>query len=568
MLKPLLIVGFFLSTESIRFYDLIPEGETTFHGIPVEKYVESMNRLIQITHKLQDLDTNKLPKFEEIDWISNATQADANPFLYQGDIVFHESMLDALVEDFEIQLVEKEGQEVPSRLYSVGIYHWTKFPISWQIDNARPPDGGINAVRNGIALWEANTCITFRESNDYANGGLVFYSGRGCSSPLGKQNLNYVSLGPGCRGQATVAHEIGHSLGLFHTQTRPDATDYVDIFWQNIQPAMAYNYKPPQAFYQATTRGLPYDLGSMMHYGHSGFPIQYGLETMRPKDQFHQETMGQRSELAFSDAKEINMMYCDICPEKLPCYFGGYTDPKNCSICRCPEGLGGRLCDTVAPSDPKCGRGLIYAYEDYRTLNLTDALDCNFMIYSPANKKVALILDRADFGGSNFEGACDYNYIELKYDIQNYQVTGARFCPYNRPPPVVISASMTANRVYVLFRSKNSRYGFSLRYRHEPRDDPTVLPPTSPPATPEPTTKAPESTPEPVESQWGPWSACQYTCGGCGIQQRVDINDHSRKQRRYCSFNPCYAPDYPGPYCCGIFYYDENYKTCVAKQDS
>ena len=39
----------------------------------------------------------------------------------------------------------------------------------------------------------------------------------------------------------------------------------------------------------------------------------------------------------------------DVCPDELPCENGGYTDPKDCSVCRCPDGYAGVLCNQLSP---------------------------------------------------------------------------------------------------------------------------------------------------------------------------------------------------------------------------
>ena len=46
-----------------------------------------------------------------------------------------------------------------------------------------------------------------------------------------------ISLSNYCFSKGTVAHELGHVIGLFHEQSRPDRDNYVRIITQNIIPA-------------------------------------------------------------------------------------------------------------------------------------------------------------------------------------------------------------------------------------------------------------------------------------------------------------------------------------------
>lgn len=59
-----------------------------------------------------------------------------------------------------------------------------------------------------------------------------------CSSPVGYSGrANRITLGKGCWYKKIVMHEIGHSIGLYHEQSRPDRDNYVVIEMKNIQPS-------------------------------------------------------------------------------------------------------------------------------------------------------------------------------------------------------------------------------------------------------------------------------------------------------------------------------------------
>lgn len=89
---------------------------------------------------------------------------------------------------------------------------------------------------------------------------------------------------------------------------------------------------------------MPYDLGSIMHYRSKAFAQFDDLFTLSTFISDYQRTIGQRDQLSFNDIRLMNTIYCkDTCPKQLPCQRGGYTDPRKCDRCRCPDGFVGQV---------------------------------------------------------------------------------------------------------------------------------------------------------------------------------------------------------------------------------
>ena len=59
----------------------------------------------------------------------------------------------------------------------------------------------------------------------------------------------------------TIVHEIGHTLGLWHEQQRSDRDDTITVLWDNLGSYVGQFYK------YRTENYVPYDVGSVMHYG-------------------------------------------------------------------------------------------------------------------------------------------------------------------------------------------------------------------------------------------------------------------------------------------------------------
>ena len=57
-----------------------------------------------------------------------------------------------------------------------------------------------------------------------------------CNSDVGRiGGKQIVSLGDGCMFKSVIIHEIGHVIGFWHEQNRPDRDDYVAIKTENIK---------------------------------------------------------------------------------------------------------------------------------------------------------------------------------------------------------------------------------------------------------------------------------------------------------------------------------------------
>lgn len=128
---------------------------------------------------------------------------------------------------------------------------------------------------------------------------LFFRDSDGNNSPVGMQAIfNTINIF-NWDVEIIIVHEIYHSLGFWHEQSRPDRDTFVTINWANIESGREHNFEIVSG---ASTYG-PYDFDSFMHYPRWGFSSN-GMDTITvnpPWNAQWQNLIGQRDHFSVFD---------------------------------------------------------------------------------------------------------------------------------------------------------------------------------------------------------------------------------------------------------------------------
>ena len=177
---------------------------------------------------------------------------------------------------------------------------------------------GERIVNNAIAEYERRTCLRFRKATPGARSRVRFTgnSFRGCFSdnvgkrPVGGIQFVYLPTSAGCQWYPTALHEIGHAIGFFHEQSRPDRDRYVTIHRNNIQNNQTFNFN---INYGIDYQGEPYDYGSIMHYPEFLFSAnrQRTISVNNRQEYINQGSpvLGGARNLSAGDVRTVNKLY-------------------------------------------------------------------------------------------------------------------------------------------------------------------------------------------------------------------------------------------------------------------
>ncbi|WKY08925.1 hypothetical protein Q1695_001809 [Nippostrongylus brasiliensis] len=386
--------------------------------------------------------------------------ANLSEFMYQSDMVLTLTQLELIARKEEDTRARRQAYRdvyYPNTIWGNTLYYY--FDPS--------ATSTIRTIFTAAAkFWQENTCVKFVENSQALNRVRVF-KGDGCYSYVGRVGGQQdLSLGKGCESVGTAAHELGHALGFFHSQSRVDRDSAITIVLANIQPDFIDQFDKETASTNYNY-GMPYDYGSIMQYGATS-ASRNGGNTMIAKMPSYQQTMGSDI-VAFYDISMMNDHYnCKVqCPreESAECQNGGYPNPNDCSVCNCPSGYGGTLCTERPP-----GCGATYdATPDYQQLTSTvgdgsmktkiDFSKCNYWIQAPPGKQVEVRLD--SYQGYSVDG-CIYGGVEIKADPDQLR-TGYRFCS---PSYTGTTLTSTSNLLPIIVFNRYGSTSVAMSYRY------------------------------------------------------------------------------------------------------
>ncbi len=137
------------------------------------------------------------------------------------------------------------------------------------------------AFLDGCAEWSTFANVHFIPRTSQANYVLVFEGaglegGQSIVGMVGGQQ--FLQIGPTSWNHATICHELGHTLGLVHEQSRSDRDSYVTILTANITSGTEGNFVKLTNSKNKTA----YDFLSVMEYSRNAFSVNPSLDTIEP----------------------------------------------------------------------------------------------------------------------------------------------------------------------------------------------------------------------------------------------------------------------------------------------
>ena len=179
--------------------------------------------------------------------------------IFQGDIVLE-----------KVQAINPQVPPPPSYGVDYAQYLWPKVGNQYQIPYVIAAGSGDLTNLNAAIAQFNNTFsniqfVAYTTQTDYVsfNFNPNDFSGA-CEAIVGRAGGEQQIGGSGTCTVATILHEMGHTIGLWHEQSRPDRNTFIAVNYDNLIKGSISNFN--QIYDNAQTFGTLFDYASIMEY--------------------------------------------------------------------------------------------------------------------------------------------------------------------------------------------------------------------------------------------------------------------------------------------------------------